>query len=441
MSKPKLRKTQSKEKIIRPITGGHKKDSQSRFKSSGNVQEYRSQYLIRDDPMQKFEADENLEIIPMNIKINSTKVEKFDSEKRNTVNLNNMTKADFLLDEDLNEKLRKLEENLLGGKEKINKQQIKSNDEYQNKVLEYKTKKEENNFPSEKRFNSPLKRDNEIYDSEGDEERELFTNMNNDMIKKFDNLNDLEEGMKKLNQILDFSAKSSMKFKVNHENDFFDKNLETKQNNYNLNTNTYANFIKENNFDNKFEENIYQKNKNIHFDNYVDHDEELNEPIPYKTQKSENFEKPNFNKNYKMDNYSLPIKNSPIINQNSSNANPNNTNTNEFKPSHYVPKTKSIEINKSRKVIDIDKTKYIQAHHINNDIIAREAIVDENGDDLDYLKSLLLKTKSDLENFNKNLEIRENPQPKGNHNHNIKYSQEYDDEIEPREPPKNYQFY
>jgi hypothetical protein len=407
----------------------------------------------------------------MNIKINSTKIEKTseNSEKRITTNLSSMTKSNLLLDEDLNEKLRKLEENLLNKNNKETKTFVKDleNDSKNTNIdfeknsrkniqedinFKYNSNKENLKFwnPPENQEinlpNSPLRKPDQVYES--DEERHLFSNMNNELIKKFDNLADLEEGMKKLNQILDFSAKSSLKFKVDYENDFIRDNFknDTEYDRHEINPGKYK---------------ISQQKLNTDYKK----EDELSEPKPYI---SDNFNYNPNNPNHAANNldyhnkffgeeiYSLPkvnyISEKNYTDTTQYNENKFSLNNKNIQIREHLPKTKSIEINKFRKVIDIDETKTVNPQNynffsnntninmnINNTTSPREQVFDESMEDMDYLKNLLLKTKSDLDNLNKNLVVKETPSQysskKLSNNFNI------DDEIEPRAPPKNFQFY
>jgi hypothetical protein len=235
-----------------------------------------------------------------NIKIISTKIEK-TNEINNThkiiqqaENLYNTSdeRRNFFNDEDLDLKIKHLEKNLLCNKK---------------------------DFLPE--FNMMKNKEENPYDPEYD----VMCIMNKDLNHKFDNLLDLEESMKKLNQILEFSNKSSLKFKLEQE------------------VSPYPN-------------NEYERN-NLSI-NYSDNDEK--EPLPYKMESN----LPN----------KLIVHNDKVISKQQNNG-------------------KTIDLSKSKKVFHIEE-KILKCNYEDN-----------NGSDsfenLDYLKDLLLKTKSDLENFNK----------------------------------------
>lgn len=503
-------KIKVKEKSLRPnFIPKTSIDQKQSFKmtvrpsSSSNIRQMNTQsaqyaQYTNYDP---FIDNDNLEIVPMNIKVNSTKIEKNSEifEKKISSNLSSMTKSNFLLDQELHEKLRKLEDNLIYKNNKDAKRSendleftskkintnalntansantdidfdadVEKNETNENNNRKYSKEQPyissnlknfknsenlnicKNNHENQgKNFtNSLLRKTDEVYESE--EERHLFSNMNNELIKKFDNLADIEDGMKKLNQILDFSAKSSLKFKIDQESNFSRENLEheTDFDKYDIN------------HDHDHEKHKITKDKlntnNRKNDDLRDYREfndfnDFREPTPY------NAENLNLNFNLNRNNpipYHKPI--TPA------------QNTQNIQNSQFIPKTKSIETNKFRKVIDIDETKTLnpqnysffsnntnknaQINNMNNmnninnihnitSPSSSEKFFDESMESMDYLKNLLLKTKSDLDNLNKNLETKQTPNLIQYGHKKQKSNFSIDDEIEPRAPPKNFQIY
>jgi hypothetical protein len=256
----------------------------------------------------KYEDEENLNMNNRNnIKIISTKIEKnnenIDSYKINNqpINLGNSSdeKSLFFSDEELDKKIKYLEKNLLGDKNKMKNEKAIILDS------------EMNNYNKEN-LNST-------------EEDNMYM-INKDLNHKFDNLLDLEESMKKLNQILEFSNKSSLKFKLEQEVSTPPK--------------------------------IHDE-QNLDIISYSEYEEK--EPLPYKMESSK---------------FSIKIT-------------PQNTNLNP----KIQNNNKTIDISKSKRVFHIDEK------------IMKGNIEDSNAnhsyENLDYLKDLLLQTKSDLENLNK----------------------------------------
>lgn len=337
--------------------------------------------LYKSNNIQIVNEEDNdfIEFIPknkintqQNIVINSTKVEKQINTQTPTKTYSN--KTNFIFDdEEYNRKLKVLEDNLLVTNVTKDKFQIKD---------------EENKFTNKNKIESFPELD----------ENENYSIMNNDLIKKFDNLTDLEEGMKKLNEILDNSNKNSLKFKVNYEKE-----------------DSFA-FENESKIDNS---NSYFRQESLLYD-----DEK--EPTPYKNDQNLYTHKEDIlNKNFPN-----KFQNAPPVN-----------------PNLIINKPKSIEINKMRKVIDVDaqnnfnnfnyenfdnnKTRkdFFYTNNTNNSL-------NEQDENLDYLKELLIKTKIDIDNHNKNFDTGNttNKIPKNNYNsyNNNAGINNFDEDDEPK---------
>ena len=254
------------------------------LRDTGNTFHENTNWEEEDSEILKFNRTTNIKII-------STKVEKTNENTqinhklmKHGLNLNLINQVDnfeerekdYFSDEVLQEKIKQLEQNLFGNN--------KTNDENKsNKASHQKENEHEKSFES-----AP---------------EESLYNMNKDLTNKFDNLLGLEESMKKLNQILDYSNKSSLRFKL--ENQKLSPRIEEE------------------------------------------------EPLPYKIENTfSNF---------------------------------------HSKENIITPKKKTIDLNKSKKVFNIDEKVLLNPPQ------------PEEEEDLDYLKNLLLKTKSDLDNLNKKI--------------------------------------
>ena len=392
---------------------------------------------------------------PFQVKINSTKVE--DKEIAPSSRLINVNKSNFILDDDLNEKLRSLEKKLLG-KEKnyedekniripdqeedededeeeyfIKKSRTLDNNKDYNKITAKDNAKFDNtnfNYSGENILKINIKNDpKKEYLIDQDQNEDIIEDVNKDLMSKFNNLSDLEESMKKLNQILDFSSKSSLKFKLQKDDE------DSQSDNYEKiiikdNRREKDNQFKSSKNERKFETAVLINERLV---------DEINNELDYKTN---SIPQP-ISSPQKID-----VKYPRTTNNKTQNT-PTNLNI-SYKPPH----TKSIEISKTRKVIDFENSKNLSYNtHTNNNFMQEEE--EEN---LDYLKDLLLKTQADLNSIKNNF-LSDDPHKTNNlnsfssfsnQNSNLSYlanktAYNYqkikEDELEPRAPPMSYTGY
>jgi hypothetical protein len=224
-----------------------------------------------------------------------------------------------------------------------------------------------------------------VDESEGEE----VVGINNDLIKKFDNLSNIEDSMKRLNDILDYSTKSSLKFKYDY--DFGIENNDKQED-----KNSFLQYEKEENDEDSERMRIMQKHQN-----YLD---EAN------TSSSNNNKLSQYKENKKNQNKFENEKKKIIT---------------DVEPQYHPKKAQII-----RKVINIDEERCL-----NNE----NELLDTNKkdeDDLAYLKNILMQTKKDIDSFNNN--IKEPNNYNGNnkqYNYNIDMKMPINEE-EPRQPPK-----
>lgn len=311
------------------------------------------------------EDDNEIQFVrnPVEIKIISTKVEtKIEKTKSNLGNLN---RTNFLLDDELNEKMRILEEKLLNKKEGT----------VDDKFGELLHSNQNNQYKHD--------------------EAEDITELNEDLKRKFNGLTDLEEGMKKLNEILDFSSKSSLKFKFETENKSIDKDensdRQDKFNNLEEKFNKMLGFNQTSNFklDSYSNQNLQNPNSNS---NYT----KLSKPQQNKS--SSNFVTATMgdksdvigNTLEKQKNFAMTNKYSLYNNNELQEPTPYEKISPSVDKSVNPPKRVEIQ----RKVIDVDKSRVGQS-------CAYDNYDKEEESELDYLKNLLMKTKSELDKFNK----------------------------------------
>lgn len=261
--------------------------------------------------------DEEVNEIQMNpsIKINSIQA-KLKEDNKDKDKDNNRKK--YTIDEDLLNKIKALEDNL----EKRN----------------YPKKEDEKSFNNYNNKENYVVKEDNLDKSKSIKDENEFLGMNDELVKKFGNLSQIEDTMKRLNQMLDYSSKTSLKFKYETE-----QQIDNKSQDHNLS---------------------YENSKD---ENYSGCD--IDEPVPYKRDEI----------------YSIP-------------KNP-----------------KKVEIN--RRVIDFDEIRK------EDDLLDNE----DEDDELAYLKNILVKTKSDIDNLNKKFDCVQ----KSEFNNNF-----YEDEIIPRAPPK-----
>lgn len=299
---------------------------------------------------------------------------------------------------------------------------------------------------------------------------EEYKFLQDDLKRELSKLDGLEETMKKLNEILEFSEKSSMKFRFDQEQNDLGKyselnhdnmgttqsnhrnknNFNSKSSNEKMNVNNYNNLNnlntnesktsnskkvmdsrKETQKQNKVQvmqssfpnHNTNESKASKKIDNENDYQANLSY-VPISNKQNENLNLPNMN--------SVPSNNSnieaPVINKEPDEINEisciPNYNTNDTKLSK-----KNVPID--RNIINLDngeKSLINQAQkNFDSHSNARYDNVDETSlNDLDYMKDLLMKTKNDLDKV----------ATKFNTNSNLSSQMNFDDdEMEPRKLP------
>jgi len=261
---------------------------------------------------------------------------------------------------------------------------------------------------------------NDHYD-EMKRKKEIDNYINRDIKQKFDDLNGIEESMRRLNDILDYSSKSTMKFKFeqgqnSERNDYLNENRNEYINNQ-MNTNEQnRGNDKKYSYENESSETLNSLNKknNMNYINILSNGIST-EPVnsiprfPYKSNPSSSSQD--------------KISTNYLNNQNGYSGY-------SYNPSHKENNKKSISIPINRNVVDMDNgQKYFSSNKEKSNSEYIEKQEDPNLNDLDYMKDLLMKTKRDLDDLNKKFESI----PKLNSSIYID-----NEELEPRKLPNFY---
>lgn len=337
----------SLEKVIEKYKE-NKSKSINKTKKKTETNKTRDKTRINLNVLQKEkESDEDEIKMDSKVKIVSTKIEKNEFEDR----INNLTNL---------------------SKHKLNVDDFNLSTE-KNISNDFKTEKNKN-------LGNNLKKSNFNYLEDDIQDDGNILDFNENLIKKFDNLTNIEDSMKKLNQILDFSVKSS--YKAKYENEFNDKRDINK---------------------------VVKNNPDI-----MEEEEDNLQDILFNTKKDDNLNMylqnpiPNANPNKtplpkNKDNYSNNINNSAQA--------PKNV---------YEMATRKVEIN--RKIIDVDS-----AHKTNSNNYLNPM----EDDNIKYLKDILLKTKNEIDTMfdededNQSNHHKSSSNPFTNSNYSNPYSNSY----------------
>ena len=113
----------------------------------------------------------------------------------------------------------------------MNKCKLSKQDELKNASFDSYREKEDNFGDSQQELEENEEEERENYSRTYDE-KEVKNEFNDNMIDKFDNLNSIEESMKKLNDILEVSSKNSIKNRYNYGIDKIEKEVSALKDNF-----------------------------------------------------------------------------------------------------------------------------------------------------------------------------------------------------------------